>query len=129
MKKIAQPATAFKFLSPYELTYHLRDFTHYLSGGGYTALTINGYVGSISHFGTWLHEQGILIKTVDSQIITNFANHYCCCPGNRKAHAISKKYTERVRKFINFLACQGAIKTRASKNAHLKQNFLLGFWT
>ena len=74
MKKINQTSEkSCNFLSPYELKPHLLNFTKQLSDKGYSSLSIKGYIDSISHLGTWLDKQGILLKEVNSETISNFA--------------------------------------------------------
>ncbi len=99
----------FSFLLPYELEPYLLDFISQLSEQGYTPLTIKNYVDSISHLGTWLNKQSILIKNVNLEIINNFSHHHCDCPGGRRTHAISKKYVTRVQKFMLYLEHQGVL--------------------
>jgi len=110
-KRQKNPENLFKFLLPYELEPHLFDCTQQLSGQGYTSLSIKGYIDSISHFGTWLNKQGIFIKDVNSEIISNFAKHHCYCPGARRTHNISKKYVARIQKFIIYLDHQRVFNT------------------
>ena len=110
MKNTSQnPNICSEFLLPCELKPHLLNFTQQLSDKGYATLTINGYVDSISHFGTWLDKQGILLKEVSSETILNFSDHRCCCPGSRRKPSISKKYVNRVQRFINYLHQSGTI--------------------
>ncbi len=110
MKKINQTSEkSCNFLSPYELKPHLLNFTKQLSDKGYSSLSIKGYIDSISHLGTWLDKQGILLKEVNSETISNFAEHRCCCPGGRRKPSISKKYVNRVQRFIIYLYQQGVI--------------------
>lgn len=100
------------FLLPYELEPYLIDFTQRLSEQGYTSLTIKSYVDSISHFGSWLNKQGILIREVDPEVIGNFAVHRCYCPGSRRTHTVAKKYVARVQKFIIYLYQKGIVNCR-----------------
>ncbi len=99
----------FNYLLPYELKPYILDFIKQLSEQGYTLLTIKSYVDSISHFGTWLNKQSILIKDVNLEIINNFYQHHCDCPGGRRTSAISKKYVTRVHKFIIYLEHQNVL--------------------
>ena len=110
MKKTSQThENTRKFLLPYELKPHLLNFTKHLSGKGYTPLSVKGYVDSISHLGAWLNKQGISLKDVNSKTINQFARHRCCCPGARKKPSVSKKYVNRVQRFIIYLHQQGII--------------------
>ena len=112
MKKInSSDDNSNSILAPYELKSHLVEFTQQLTEQGYTPLSINGYINSISHFGTWLNKQDILLKEINSEIFQKFAEHRCYCTKNgRKTRTLTKKYISRVQKFVTFLHQQGILQ-------------------
>lgn len=112
MKKInSSDDNSSSILAPYELKSHLTEFTQQLTEQGYTPLSINGYINSISHFGTWLNKRGVLLKEINSEIFQKFTEHRCYCTKNgRRTHTLSKKYISRVQKFITFLHQQGVLQ-------------------
>lgn len=91
------------FLSPGNLQRKLDAFSMSLSEAGYSLLTIRGYYDSISHFGYWLQKKSIPIKKINNRVVSDFSKHYCSCPGARRGHKISRKYTKRVQRFVTYL--------------------------
>lgn len=86
-------------LSPY-----VREFTSRLQEQGHTSLTVDGYDAAARHFACWLLHAGETIVDVDGACVDRFARHRCRCPGNRRQKRVSRKYTQRVRRFVDFLA-------------------------
>lgn len=99
-----QPFLKRQFFEP-----HLTHFVQTLSDNGYTSLTVKGYIDAIAHFGIWLQKKGIVLTAIDNVVLSAFSRHHCYCPGGRKKHSISAKYTKRVKRFINYLGQQGLI--------------------
>lgn len=124
MKKITQYINKpRRFLLPGELEPYLLIYAQQLSEQGYTNLSVRGYIDSISHFGTWLTMNEVSIEDIDVKIMEQFAKHCCHCPGGRRQILLSKKYVNRVRKFIDFLCKHGVIceilnNSLLVKNAH-----------
>lgn len=83
------------FLQPY-----FDNFIHELSKNGYSRLTIQTYCSSITHFATWIKNKKILLENVTINDIDNFAKHRCRCRINARKCRISKKYLQRVKRFI-----------------------------
>lgn len=98
------------FLAPHLLERHLNSFTQQLVDHGYTALTVQGYLDAVAHFGTWLKNNCISLAQLNIDVVSSFARHHCCCPGNRKQLLLSDKYIKRVRRFVTYLEQQGVIK-------------------
>jgi len=48
--------------------------------------------------------------------VEQFAKHRCRCPGGRRKILLSKKYVNRVRKFIDFLCKQGVVYEMFNKS-------------
>lgn len=110
MKKITQYVNKpGRFLLPGELESYLLIYAQQLSEQGYTNLSVRGYIDSVSHFGTWLNMNEVSIENIDVNIVEQFAKHRCHCPGGRRQILLSKKYVNRVRKFIDFLCKHGVI--------------------
>ena len=97
------------FLLPHDLEPYLKAFSQHLSEQGFTPLTIHGYIDSISHFGTWLWKKEIPLAAIDNGIVSRFARHRCYCPGARRKRNVSRKYVNRVRRFVEYLSEQGVI--------------------
>ncbi len=102
------------FLLPYELKPHLLIFEQRLSDKGYYHLSIRGYINAISHLGTWMNNQGIFLKDINSETLNKFAKHNCSCPGSRRLPSISRKYAKRVERFIIYLSQHGIIRNSVS---------------
>jgi site-specific recombinase XerD len=75
-----------------KIAFYMENFIKQLTLEGYTSHTINGYVGSISHFGWWLNNQGIDLGEIKESTIVDFGEHECTCPGNRS----QKKYPKNI---------------------------------
>lgn len=97
------------FLLPYSVKAHLTSFTHVLSEQGYSTLVIQGYSDSISHFGTWLYNNNLSLKEVTRGVLSRFSRHDCHCPGGREWNRLSKKYINRVYRFISYLDQENVI--------------------
>lgn len=105
----ASPFKNHSFLLPYSLKPYLSSFIHVLSSRGYSALTIQGYIDSISHFGTWLHSSDLALKEINRDVLSRFAQHNCNCPGGRELSRLSRKYVNRVNRFISYLDSEKVI--------------------
>ena len=90
---------------------HLHSFAKSLVSTGYTHLTVNSYIGSVAHFGWWCDKQDIAIEEIKEKTVDQFGAHRCGCPGNRIQKFVSKKYLNRVCRFVNYLQKQGIIKS------------------
>ncbi len=82
---------------------YLEAFTNILSEKGYNALTIEGYYNSVSHFSAWLQNAHIPLNDINYNVVCNFAKHRCHCSGNRAHNKVSRRYSSRVRCFVNYL--------------------------
>jgi hypothetical protein len=101
-----------EFLLPYELKSYLIDFTRRFNEHGYALLSIESYIDSISHFGTWLNKQGVFIKDVSPEVLCDFSAYRCCCPGSRREHTLSKRYVSRIHNLIIYLHNKGIVNCR-----------------
>ena len=89
-------------------------FTDHLFGLGHAKLTVQGYRDSARHFAGWLWRSNIELAAISDDVIVQFSNHRCRCPGTRRSDQLSEKYINRVRRFIRFLATSGVIPEMAS---------------
>lgn len=55
--------------------------------------------------------QRLTIEDLSDEVLTRFEKHRCRCPGARKQQSVSRKYVERVRRFVRYLATKGLIAT------------------
>ena len=90
---------------------YLEGFAAEMASVGYTPLTIGGYLDSAIHFGGWLKAQGLSLVDIDEKIVKTFGAHRCQCPGHRSHHSVSRSYIARVRRFVQYLAQQGVVRT------------------
>jgi integrase/recombinase XerD len=97
------------FLQPGFLSSHLKSFLLDLETRGYTKLTMRGYADSIAHFAEWARAQRLTIEDLSVEVLTRFSKHRCRCPGGRKQQSVSRKYVNRVRRFVSYLETQGLI--------------------
>lgn len=93
---------------------YLDDFISHLESIGYKQSTIDGYIGSISHFGWWCKSQGKNVEEIYDSTVAAFGKHNCVCPGNRSHKFVSNKYLKRVHRFIEFLQNIGVLERPAS---------------
>ena len=98
-----------RFMEPGDLAPLIERFATHLSGLGHTDFTVDGYRASARHFAVWLDRSGIALNAVDGRVIARFADHRCQCPGKRRHDRLSRKYVNRVRRFVHFLAAIGAV--------------------
>ena len=82
------------FLQAEYLRRYFDDFARELETMGYTQLTIQGYAGSIVHFGYWAKQKGLALQDWSRNAIADFARHRCRCPGRRRFECVSKKYSK-----------------------------------
>jgi len=98
------------FLHPGDLAQHLDCFLRELEAVGYARLTVLAYAMSVAHFATWARANGLVVRALNDQVVTNFSCHRCCCPGGRRWGRISAKYARRVRRFVRYLERRGAVQ-------------------
>ena len=101
--KLSLESTRYCLLSPGYLQTYLDSFTKELSNKGYTNLTLQGYYGSIAHFGTWLQKRKIALEEINDCAVIKFAKHACHCYTNRRHRKISRKYIARIQRFVEYL--------------------------
>ena len=82
---------------------HLEGFAGELISVGYACLTVNGFLDSAIHFGGWLETRGLDLTHIDDKTIEAFGSHRCRCPGGRHLKSVSRDYTARVQRFIEYL--------------------------
>ena len=90
-------------------------FADHLFSLGHAKLTVDGYRDSARHFADWLRRSDIELAAISEDVIAQFSNHRCRCPGTRRSDQLSKKYINRVRRFIRFLATSGVIPGMISR--------------
>lgn len=92
---------------------HLDDFLGALDAAGYSSLSISNYCQSVAHFGLWIDHNNVGIEEVDEKVVTAFAAHRCRCLGIRHRKRLSRRYVERVRRFIRDLDRRGVVDYRS----------------
>jgi integrase/recombinase XerD len=98
-----------QLLSPGYLKPYLDSFIIELDKNGYTKLTVNGYVDSVKHFGTWLHKKNISLEKINDNVMTKFSKHPCSCSGFIRKNKLSRQYIDRVKHFIFYIQKQNII--------------------
>jgi integrase/recombinase XerD len=106
---ISELASRPRRMKPGSVAQHLEGFATELALLGCTSLTINDFLTSATHFGAWLEARGLSFAGIDGQTVSAFGSHRCQCPGSKKLKRISRHYTARVQRFVNYLQQQGAI--------------------
>ncbi|NRB65128.1 MAG: hypothetical protein HRU40_19280 [Saprospiraceae bacterium] len=101
-------------LNPGYLKPYLLMFTEHLADKGFTALTIQTYFDSASHFATRLQKKEIKINKINHGIVSSFANHSCNCPGSHNNHILSRKYVKRTQTFLDYLYQNDIIYTKTT---------------
>ena len=102
------------FLNPGFLSPHLEAFLINLEKQGYTRLTIGNFADSVAHFAEWARRQGLAIEELRGDVLIRFAKHRCRCPGGRSHQSVSRKYVNRVRRFVRYLETEGLIASTQS---------------
>ena len=97
------PPSSDSYMEPFELAPYLSRFTTEMMSAGFATLTIRGYSDAVRHFGTWLNENSISIRSLTPATVECFSAHHCKCPGARKKNSVSKKYARRVSRFVDYL--------------------------
>jgi integrase/recombinase XerD len=82
----------------------VETFTEHVVTLGYSRLTVTGFSEAARHFCDWLCRRGIALNDIDEAIVERFARHRCQCPGGRRGKCVSRRYLNRVRRFVRFLA-------------------------
>ena len=97
------------FMEPGDLAPFIEAFATHLYGLGHADFTVDGYRASARHFAVWLDRSDIALDAVDARVVADFADHRCRCRGNRRCGRLSRKYVNRVRRFVHFLAATGSV--------------------
>ena len=97
------------FMEPGDLAPFIEAFATHLYGLGHADFTVDGYRASARHFAVWLDRSDIALDAVDARVVADFADHRCRCRGNRRCGRLSRKYVNRVRRFVHFLAVTGSL--------------------
>jgi len=114
-------------MDPGALSALVEAFADDLTALGHTRLTVSFYADSARHFGAWLGQTGIAPVGIDGSTIGEFARHDCCCGGSRRSERLSRRYVNRARRFVCFLAERGigrsiaAPQAAASNNIHVAE--------
>lgn len=97
------------FMEPGDFAPFIEAFATHLYGLGHADLTVDSYCASARHFAVWLDRSDIALDRVDARVVVDFAVHRCRCRGNRRCGRLSRKYVNRVRRFVHFLAATGSL--------------------
>ena len=89
---------------------HLEGFASELAELGYTSLSIKDFLVSAIHFGVWLEVCDRSLDSIDELTVSTFAAHRCKCPGGRSLKRISRRFTARVERFIEYLQQHGIVR-------------------
>lgn len=119
--------TLTRFLDPGCLQPYLDKFTSKLAADGYTPLSISNYLQSVAHFGSWIHNKGIVLGHINEDVIVAFDNHRCMCPGGRRHKRLSRRYVARVRRFIRYLSQQGIVDRVQEKAKEARPSSVVEF--
>jgi integrase/recombinase XerD len=88
----------------------VESFTEHLVTLQHSRLTVAAFSDAARHFCDWLCRGGIAPSDIDEKVIQQFGHHRCRCPGGRRGKCVSRKYLNRVHRFIRFLAESGAVQ-------------------
>lgn len=100
-------------MNPGSAAPYLESFAAQMASVGHTSLTIGFYLGSAVHFGGWLEARGLDFADINEETIKAFGAHRCECPGRRSHKHLSRAYTARVQRFVDFLRQHGALSATA----------------
>jgi site-specific recombinase XerD len=98
------------FLDPGPLSLWVDQFGADLAAQRYTPLSIGNYTDAARHFAAWVNSVGIRVDLIDDDTVRRFAEHRCRCPGARRGHRISSKYSRRAGRFVVFLQQAGVAR-------------------
>ena len=104
-------------MNPGSAAPYLASFAAQMGSVGHTSLTIGFYLGSAVHFGGWLEASGLDFADINEDTIKAFGAHRCECPGRRSHKYLSRAYTARVQRFVDFLRQHGALRAIADSTA------------
>ena len=106
-------------------------FVASLSDQGYADRTMRDYRATCLHLIVWLHLSGLELARTDEDTVERFLGHECgcSCPGFRRAGKTDASCRERakVRKFIDFLAGEGAVDRRRKDTPAPRNELADGF--
>src|SRR5690554_995052 len=98
------------FLDPGPLSLWVDQFGADLAAQRYTPLSIGNYTDAARHFAAWVNSVGIRADLIDDDTVRRFAEHRCRCPGARRLHRISPRYSRRAGRFVVFLQQAGVAR-------------------
>ena len=106
-------------MNPGCVTPCLGGFAAKLASVGHTWLTINDLLTSAIHFGGWLQASGLHLVDVNEETVKAFGVHRCECPGGRSQKHVSRAYTARVQRFVDYLRQQGILGAIANSTTEI----------
>ena len=104
-------------MNPGRVAPYLEDFAAQMASVGHTSFTIIGYLDSAIHFGGWAEATGLDFADINEDTIKAFGAHRCECPGRRSHKHLSRAYTARVQRFVDFLRQHGPAATHYLENS------------
>lgn len=89
---------------------YIHGFIEELMEAGYTFLTTRDYARSAGRLGRWMDERDIELKRLQDHHIDEFGSHPRACPSPARAgRAPSRRYVQRVRRFVDHLRQLGVV--------------------
>ena len=96
-----------RFMDAGDLASLIAEYASELEALSHTRLTVANCTDSARHFAVWLRQANVALVDVDQVTIERFAQHVCRCGGSRRCEQLSRRYVNRARRFIGFLADRG----------------------
>lgn len=91
----------------------VEGFVAELRASAFTVLSTRDYARSATHMGRWMDVHGVEITALTDEHVESFAGHDCTCPGTNRHHRQrAKRYSNRARRFVEYLRRIGAAPSR-----------------
>ncbi len=107
---------------------YIPGFVQSLMEAGYTLLTARDYARGAGHLGRWMDGRDLDLARLDDRHLEEFAGHRCACPGSATGgRAPSRRYTERVCRFVGHLRRLGVVSAAPPSPRRRTPQPLVGF--